>query len=93
MSLYEVIVTPEAKDGLLKHQKSGNKKLVQKIFTLLDEMSQYPRSGTGKPEQLKGCAVETWSRRVDSKHRVVYEIRETKLIVDVVSTYGHYGDK
>ena len=54
MSHYEVIVTPEAKEGLLKHQKSGNKKLVQKIFTLLDEMSEHPRSGTGKPEQLKG---------------------------------------
>ncbi len=93
MNQYEVIVTPEAKEGLLRHQKSGNKILVQKIFNLLDEMSNHPRSGTGKPEQLRGYIIETWSRRVDSKHRIVYEIRETKLIVDVISTYGHYGDK
>ncbi len=93
MSQYEVIVTPEAKEGLMKHQKSGNKKLVLKIFTLLDELATQPRSGTGKPEQLKGRDVETWSRRADSKHRVVYEIRENILLVDVVSTHGHYGDK
>lgn len=93
MSHYEVIVTPEAKEGLMRHQKSGNKKLVQKIFALFDEISEHPRSGTGKPEQLKGRNVETWSRRADSKHRIVYEIRESILLVDVVSTYGHYDDK
>ena len=93
MNRYEVIVTPEAKRGLLQHQKFGNKKLVLKIFSLLDELAENPRSGTGKPEQLKGRNVETWSRRIDSKHRLVYEIRDLVLTVDVVATYGHYGDK
>ncbi len=91
--IYKVIITPEAKSGIEKHIRAGNKKLVQKIFFLLDELAENPRSGTGKPEQLKGYDIESWSRRIDSKHRLVYEIYEDKLKVFAVSSYGHYGDK
>ncbi|MBQ6725125.1 MAG: type II toxin-antitoxin system YoeB family toxin [Bacteroidales bacterium] len=46
-----------------------------------------------KPEQLKGSCVEVWSRHFTKKHRLIYEIFETEIHVDVLSTYGHYGDK
>ncbi|MFI3287476.1 MAG: Txe/YoeB family addiction module toxin [Rikenellaceae bacterium] len=91
--IYEVIVTPEAREGISKHIKAGNKKLVEKIISLLEEIAQSPRQGRGKPEQLKGREVETWSRRIDSKHRLVYEILEDRLVVYAISAFGHYGDK
>jgi len=34
-----------------------------------------------------------WSRRIDQKHRLVYQINETELIVVAISAYGHYADK
>ena len=50
-------------------------------------------TGTGKPEQLKGCGGTLWSRRITQKHRLIYEIIETVVHVDVLSAYGHYDDK
>ncbi|MFR9501002.1 MAG: Txe/YoeB family addiction module toxin [Rikenellaceae bacterium] len=59
-----------------RHAKSGNKNIIRKIESLLNELSEHPRSGTGKPEQLKGFEVETWSRRLDNRHRLIYEIND-----------------
>jgi toxin YoeB len=33
------------------------------------------------------------SQYTDQKHRLVYRIFETEVHVDVLSAYGHYGDK
>ena len=90
---YHVEISDEAMDNIKMHLKAGSKKLVAKISAFIDELSDHPRTGTGKPEQLKGYEIETWSRRIDSKHRLTYEIRENELIVVAISAFGHYGDK
>ncbi|WP_238542139.1 Txe/YoeB family addiction module toxin [Cecembia lonarensis] len=54
---------------------------------------QHPETGTGKPEKLKYYRQNIWSRRIDRKHRLVYLIEETKIVVTVLGAYGHYGDK
>lgn len=90
--MYTITYSPEAKKGLVKlkrNEPASFKKAVQ----LLNEISDHPRTGTGKPEQLKGSDGEVWSRRITKKHRLIYEIFETEVHVDVLSTYGHYGDK
>ncbi|MDR0295410.1 MAG: Txe/YoeB family addiction module toxin [Prevotellaceae bacterium] len=75
------------------HKKAGNKVLVKKVETLIVELREHPRSGTGKPEQFKYFSEEIWSRLIDFKHRLVYEIVEDELIVIAISAYGHYDDK
>ena len=90
---YNVIFSEVFKNDIQTHFKSGNKKLVAKVETLVKELYEHPRSGTGKPEQLKGYNIESWSRRIDSKHRLVYEIYENELNVIAISAYGHYGEK
>ena len=57
------------------------------------ESLQCRDQGTGKPEQLKGGGGTLWSRRITKKHRLIYEIIDTVVHVDVLSTYGHYDDK
>lgn len=91
--MYKVEIADEAMENIKTHLKAGSKKLVAKISAYISELSEHPRTRTGKPEQLKGYAIETWSRRIDSKHRLIYEIREQKLIVTAISAYGHYNDK
>ena len=76
-----------------KHKKAGNKILVKKIEALITEIREHPRTGTGKPEQLKHFPDETWARHIDAKHRLVYEIVEDELIIIAISAYGHYDDK
>ena len=90
---YNIIVKPDFENDIKKHIKSGNKKLVVKVSQFMSELKEHPRTGTGKPEQLKGHNEEVWSRRIDSKHRLVYEIQEQELIVIAISAYDHYGDK
>ncbi len=92
--IYQIEISDEATENIKMHIKAGNKRLVAKILAFIDELGEQPRSDTGKPEQLKGYTErEMWSRRIDSKHRLIYEIKESQLIVTALSAYGHYGDK
>ena len=34
-----------------------------------------PFKGIGKPEPLKYIASDTWSRRIDLEHRLVYKVK------------------
>lgn len=68
-------------------------KAFQKFQTFLTELAEHPRTGTGHPEQLKGQPEDRWSRRISKKHRLVYRIYETEVVVLVISAYGHYDDK
>ena len=72
--------------------KSGNKGAIKKIESLLSELEEHPTTGTGKPEQLKGVEG-IWSRRIDKKNRLLYTIKEEKILVLVLSALGHYNDK
>jgi len=90
---FSIELTPEAEADIEKHKKSGNKKVLIKIDRLLTELREHPTTGTGKPELLKYYKEPTWSRRISDKHRLVYRITEKKIIVLVLSFWGHYDDK
>lgn len=51
---YRLILTPEAEQHLLAWEKSGQKKTLQKIVSLFEELQQHPTTGTGQDEALKG---------------------------------------
>lgn len=65
----------------------------KKLESFIEELKKHPRTGTGKPERLKYFKSEIWSRRITRKHRLVYEIKEDIITVEVISTYGHYDEK
>lgn len=90
---YAIVFLPEAEEDLKRLKKSGNKTLLRKLNVLLEEISEHPTFGTGKPEQLKHYNEPTWSRRISKEHRLVYEIKEEVITVLVLSAYGHYSDK
>jgi len=90
---YKLIVQPEAENHLITHAKAGNKILLKKIRTLFQELEEHPETGTGKPEKLKYKNEEYWSRRIDNRHRMEYVIDNDKVIVFVISLWGHYGNK
>lgn len=87
---FEIELTPNAENDILKFKKSGDKKLLIKIDTLLNELREHPTLGTGKPEKLKHYKIETWSRRINNRHRLVYRIENNKIIVLILSFWGHY---
>ena len=90
---YTVYLSEKAEEDIEKLRKCGEIKALKKIEKLVDELEEHPETGTGKPERLKGDLSGKWSRRITDKHRLVYEIIEDKVHVNVLSTYGHYADK
>lgn len=91
--IFEIDYTFEALEDIEKLKKTGNKVILKKLFSLIQELKQHPETGTGKPERLKYYQQNTWSRRIDRKHRLVYLIDGTKIVVTILGAYGHYGDK
>lgn len=91
---YQVEYAPDYFDDIKKHQKSGQKLLLKKIASFLLEIQIHPTTGTGQVEPLKGYKERTiYSRRIDQKHRLVYEIFEQEKKVKILSAYGHYDEE
>jgi toxin YoeB len=91
--MYIVELTEQAENHLDAHIRAGNKILLKRIYKLLEELSEHPETGTGKPHKLKHEKSGIWSRRIDDKHRMVYTINKKEIIVFVISLWGHYDDK
>ena len=90
--MYDIVFSPRAQADIAKLRRdepSAHKKVVK----LLNELMDHPRTGTGKPEPLSGNRTGQWSRRITQKHRLVYEIHDTEVVVLVLTAYGHYEDK
>ncbi|MBS4067810.1 MULTISPECIES: Txe/YoeB family addiction module toxin [unclassified Sulfurimonas] len=67
----------------------GNKKIYQKIITLIKDINRSPFIGLGKPEALKHELTGYWSRRITDEHRLVYKVTEISIII--ASCKYHYG--
>ena len=90
MGKYYVDVNETVKKELFQNKKSGNIADIKKIESIFIELEEHPYSGIGKPEQLKYDLTGYWSRRINKKDRLVYEIDEKQSMVIVVSAKGHY---
>ncbi len=89
--MYEILYSDKSVKDIKKHDKNGNKKLVKKISGFIAELQKHPREGTGQVERLKHYGDrEVYSRRIDREHRLVYEIEEDRVLVLLISAYGHY---
>jgi len=93
MGQYIIVIAEDAKKDLIKIKKTGNKSILKKIDKIISELREHPYTGVGKPEPLKYDLSGFWSRRINSKDRLIYEVKETIVTVYVVSVLGHYFDK
>ena len=90
--MYKISYTERAEKDLaaLKRNEPQSFKKVVKLF---DELVKHPTVGTGKPKQLSGDRAGQWSRRISDKHRLIYLVDNEKIVVLLLSAYGHYDDK
>lgn len=89
---FEIRYTDLANQGLAKLAKS-EPKVFKKVLRFIEELQEHPMTGIGHPEPLKGKPEGRWSREITKKHRLVYRIFDTEVVVLVLSAYGHYDDK
>ena len=76
----KLISSEQAWDDYLYWQKT-NKKLLERINTLIKDVSRSPFSGIGKPEPLKNALSGYWSRRINDEHRIVYKVSDGALLI------------
>ena len=75
----------EFMDWIKKDKKTANK-----IYSLIEDIRRNgAMQGIGKPEPLK--YRPGYSRRIDEKNRLVYDIDELQNI-KIISCRGHYDD-
>jgi toxin YoeB len=89
---------PGALEDLKYWKKSGHKPIQKKIYCvafrcapgqqLLSSIQETPYEGIGKPEALKHDLSGKWSRRINSEHRIIYDVIDDKLRVFTLK--GHY---
>lgn len=87
--MYVVQFTESAQRDVQMLQRKAPQ-AIRKLQQLIPELREHPRTGTGQVEQLKHFANETWSRRLNREHRLVYEIHDDNVVVIVISSFGHY---
>ena len=85
---YHLDFTDKAKEDIAAHKKSGNKAVLNKLLTLLEQLEEHPFTGTGKPEPLKHNLSGMWSRRINKEHRLVYQVENNTVFI--LSAKGHY---
>jgi toxin YoeB len=93
MGKYQIALSDRAKVHLAQWKMSGQIIAIRKIERIILELSNTPYSGIGSPESLKYNYTEYWSRQINKKDRIIYEVDEQDVKVSIISAKGHYGDK
>lgn len=58
-----------------------DKKLLKRINALIKDIMRNPFDGIGDPEPLKHNWSGYWSRRINRKHRIVYKVEDSTLVI------------
>ncbi len=85
--MYDVRLTKK-QIKLIKSLKNNN--LVDKIKDLLYILKENPYQNPPPYEKLTNNLKGKYSRRINIKHRLVYEVLEENKIVNILSIWTHY---
>lgn len=85
--MYEIVFTKRALQALpkLKAAKLGGK--VEALVALLE---RDPFQNPPPYESLLGTLKGSYSRRINHKHRLIYQVYEEKKTVKIISMWSHY---
>ncbi|MCL2634722.1 MAG: Txe/YoeB family addiction module toxin [Oscillospiraceae bacterium] len=72
--------------------QTQDRKTLNKINKLINDIIRNGHEGIGHPEPLKHDLSGQWSRTIDDKNRLTYMIHDDKRI-EIFSCRGHYSDK
>lgn len=89
-----VLFWPKGLEQYQSWMTKGTIKTLLKINSLIQECRRTPFEGTGKPEALRGAYSGSWSRRIDSEHRLVYAVEQVdgEETLVILACRGHYDD-
>jgi len=81
-----------SKFALKDAKKLSNANLAVKAKELIEVLRKDPFQNPPPYEKLVGNLDGSYSRRINIKHRLVYEVREKDKLVRVLRMWSHYGE-
>ena len=87
--IYKILYS---KDSLKDAKKLSAVKLSRKAKQLIDILEINPFQNPPPYEKLVGNLDGLYSRRINIKHRLVYQVKEEAKIVRVLRMWSHYGE-
>ena len=85
--MYEIVFTKRALQALPKLKAA---KLGGKVKALVALLERDPFQNPPPYESLLGTLKGSYSRRINHKHRLVYQVYEEKKTVKIISMWSHY---
>jgi Txe/YoeB family toxin of toxin-antitoxin system len=86
---YKVIYSKQA---LKDAKKLSSANLATNAKELIEVIKINPFQKPPPYEKLVGNLAGSYSRRINIKHRIVYEVRETNKVIRISRMWTHYGD-
>ena len=85
--MYTIVYSSQAQRDVKRAGKSGLKSNIQKIIEILQNN---PYQNPPPYEKLVGELSGAYSRRINIKHRLIYQIYEKEKIVKIIRMWTHY---
>ncbi len=85
--MYKIVYT---KKSVRDIEKLKAAKLDQKTKSLIELVRENPFKTPPSYEKLQGDLSDAYSRRINIKHRFVYEVLEEEKTVKILSMWTHY---
>lgn len=85
--MYAIVFTKKATNDIPKLKGA---KLDSKAKALIEIVRKNPYQTPPPYEKLRGDLQGAYSRRINIKHRLVYEIMEEEQTVKIISLWTHY---
>ena len=85
--MYKIVYT---KDSIKDIEKIKGTNLDKKILALIEIIKNNPFQTPPPYEKLVGDLQGLYSRRINIKHRLVYQILENVQTVKIISMWTHY---
>lgn len=74
----EAVLDPRFLEDLAYWTRTGRKRALRTL-KLVEAILRDPPDGIGKPEPLRRELAGRWSRRIDSEHRLVYQVSDDRV--------------
>ncbi len=81
-----------SKLALKDTQNLSSANLDKKAKELIEIIRKNPFQTPPPYEKLVGNLSGAYSRRINIKHRIVYEVRETDKVIRIHRMWSHYGE-
>lgn len=87
--MYKIVYTKAAVKDIPKLKAAH---LDIKAKALIEVIKENPYQKPPRYEKLVGDLEGLYSRRINIRHRLVYEIFESEKIIKIISLWTHYGE-